>query len=128
MLLKNYPHKIGFENILVRQYYIYDGQRERGPFNLEQLKSQSLGKQTPIWYEGLENWASAENVDELQKLFIRKVTPPPLPKLFEKNPVSRDEVLNSFTEAPEIVPGPNKKSLVKPIVIFVIIMGILILL
>ena len=110
----------------MRQYYIYDGQKKKGPFDLEQLKSQSLSKETPVWYEGLENWAMAGNIDELQELFIRKKTPPPLPKLFEKKALFRNEVLNSFTDAQEIVPQPNKKSLLIPILVFVIIAGIII--
>jgi hypothetical protein len=128
MYVKNHSHKNGFENIQLRQYYIHDGQMEKGPFDFEQLKSQSLKKETPVWYDGLENWAMAGNVDELQEFFIRKTTPPPLPKLLGKNSASRNEVLSSFTTAPEIVPEPNKKSLLIPIIIFVIIVGILLLL
>ena len=112
----------------MNQYYIHDGQIEKGPFDFEQLKSQSLSKETLVWYEGLENWAVAGNVDKLQELFIRKTTPPALPKLFEKNSASREEVLNSFTVAREIASPPQKKSLVIPILIFVIIVGILLLL
>ena len=84
MILKN-SGKNGFGEFPMKQYYIHDGQMEKGPFDFEQLKSQSLKKETPVWYEGLENWSMAGNVDELQELFIRKTTPPPLPKLFEKN-------------------------------------------
>ena len=111
----------------MKQYYIHNGQTERGPFNFEQLKSQSLSKETLVWYEGLENWAVAGNLDELQELFIRKTTPPPLPKLFEKNSASRNEVLNSFTAAPEIVPHANEKSILLPILIVVIIVGMIII-
>ena len=111
----------------MREYYIHDGLTEKGPFDIEQLKKQSLSKQTPVWYEGLENWAVAENVDEIKGL-IGKTTPPPLPKLFEKSPALRYKVLDSFTTAPEIVHQPQKKSLVKPIIIFFIIIGILLLL
>ena len=91
----------------MREYYIHDGQLEKGPFDFEQLKKQPIGRQTPVWYEGLENWAMAGNVDELKGL-IGKITPPPLPKLFEKNPALRHKVLDSFTTAQEIVPQPKK--------------------
>ena len=37
----------------MRQYYIFDGQAKRGPFDLEELKSKILSKETPVWYEGL---------------------------------------------------------------------------
>jgi cell wall assembly regulator SMI1 len=121
----------------MKRYYIHDGQMEKGPFNFEQLRSQSLKKETPVWHEGLENWAKAGNVDELNELFILKTIPPPLPGLFEKNialrneieknVALRNEILNSFTDAPEIVPQPRKKSILGLILIFLIIVGILLL-
>ena len=110
----------------MKQYYIYDGQIKKGPFNLEQLKSQSLSRETPVWYEGLENWAMAGNLEELKELFIRKNVPPPLPKSFEKNSLSRNEVLNSFADADELLPEPRKRSLLIPVLIFLIIAGIVI--
>ena len=113
----------------MRKYFIHDGHRDKGPFDFEQLRSQSLTKDTPVWYESLENWTVAGNVNELQEI-IRKTTPsPPLPKLSKKNPVPRSAVLNSFTTAREIVPEPRKKqSLFIQILIFFIIVGILLLL
>lgn len=62
------------------QYYFHDGQQEQGPFDIEQLKSHTLKKDTPIWYEGLENWTTIGEVKELKQLFAAKLTPPPLIK------------------------------------------------
>jgi cell wall assembly regulator SMI1 len=36
----------------MREYYIHDGQNEKSPFDIEQLKLESLKAETPIWYEG----------------------------------------------------------------------------
>jgi len=110
----------------MKQYYIHDDQIEKGPFDFEHLKSQSLSKETPVWYEGLEDWTMAGNLDELKEYFIRKATPPPLPKAFENNARSRKEILNSFTDAQEVFSEPNKKSFLIPILIFVIIIVIII--
>lgn len=63
----------------MRQYFIHDGQREKGPLDLEQLKLESLKKETPIWFDGLENWTTVGEVNELKDLF--KATPPPLKKV-----------------------------------------------
>lgn len=60
------------------KYYIHDGQKEKGPFDLEQLKTEKITKDTPVWYEGLEKWISAGEVEELKVLFVLKVTPPPI--------------------------------------------------
>ena len=62
----------------MKEYFIHNGQKEVGPFNLENLKLQPLKKETSIWFEGLENWTTVGEVDEL-KSFI-KIIPPPLNK------------------------------------------------
>ena len=62
------------------QYFIHDGQNEKGPLGIEQLKFESLKQDTPIWYEGLESWTTARQVEELKFLFSVKPTPPPLIK------------------------------------------------
>jgi len=62
----------------MRQYFIHDGQSEKGPLDIEQLKLETLKKETPIWYDGLENWITAGEVEELKNLFA--ITPPPLIK------------------------------------------------
>ena len=112
----------------MRKYFIHDGHRDKGPFDFEQLKSQSLTKDTPVWYESLEYWTVAGNVNELQEIIRKPPPPPPLPKLFKKSPEPRSALLNSFTTAREIVPEPRRKSLLIQILIFFIMVGILLLL
>lgn len=96
---------------------------KKGPFDLEQLKLQSLNKETPVWYEGLKDWLMAGNVDELKEIFIPKVTPPPFPKTFQKNVVARNEILNSFSEATELYPETKKRRLLIPVLISIIIIA-----
>lgn len=60
----------------MRTYFIYDGQDQLGPFTLEELKRQKLSKQTLVWFEGLADWTTVENIPELAGLVN---TPPPLP-------------------------------------------------
>jgi hypothetical protein len=110
----------------MRQYFIYDGQLEKGPFNFEQLKSQSLSRETPVWYEGMQDWILAGNLNELKEYFTLKATPPPLPKSLENNMRTRNEILSSFTDAEEGVHKPRKKSYVIPIIVFVFIVAIIV--
>jgi len=55
---------------LMKQYFIHNGQNEEGPFDLEQLKLQPLKKETPIWYEGLDKWTTAGEIEEIKILFV----------------------------------------------------------
>jgi hypothetical protein len=59
----------------MKQYYIHNGQSEIGPLNQDELKAHQLNKNTPVWYEGLENWTTAGNIDSLRSYF--QSTPPP---------------------------------------------------
>jgi hypothetical protein len=62
--------------IFMRTYYLHDGENEKGPFTIEELKLQNLKRDTQVWYEGLDAWMPTENVEELKSLFTQK--PPPL--------------------------------------------------
>lgn len=97
----------------MRQYFIHNGQNEEGPFDIEQLKLQPLKKETPIWYEGLENWTTASEIEEIKYLFAIKQTPPPLvksvPPKIQQQTYASTNVDNSQTS--------KKKSLLIPIVI-----------
>jgi hypothetical protein len=115
----------------MKQYYIHDGQNEKGPFHFEELQSQSLGKETPVWCEGLESWTIAGNLDELKELFNKKITPPPFFKAIEKKEspgngsINRHELLNSFSDAEEIYIESKKSSLVFFVIIIIIIIIII---
>lgn len=50
-------------------YFIKEGKNEEGPFTLEQLKHKSVEKKTKVWFAGLKEWTSVENVYELNELF-----------------------------------------------------------
>lgn len=110
----------------MRKYFIYDGQLKKGPLNLEQLKSGPLSKETPIWYEGLQDWVSAGNMKELNDYFIQKSTPPPLPKALKSNTPSRNAILNSFSAAEEAVSRPPKKSYKVLLIMIIVIAAIIV--
>jgi hypothetical protein len=57
-------------------FYLHDGNNQMGPFDIEDLKSKGISKESAIWYEGLHDWTTADKVEELDALF--KLTPPPL--------------------------------------------------
>lgn len=59
----------------MKKFYLHGDSGQQGPFDLEELKSKNIIKTTPIWYDGLTEWTTAENVEELKDLF--SITPPP---------------------------------------------------
>ena len=58
----------------MKQYYIHDGQNQQGPFNLEELLDKGVTINTPIWFEGINDWTAAGQIEEIKS---RINTPPP---------------------------------------------------
>jgi GYF domain 2 len=63
----------------MEEYYFSDGEKQFGPFTLGELKDQKITKDSLIWYEGLDNWIKANEIENLKTLF--KATPPPLQRI-----------------------------------------------
>jgi len=99
------------------QFFTHDGENEQGPFDLERLKSQSLKKDTPIWYEGLENWTTAGEVEELKELFLAKPSPPPLRKNIEEAIPTVPKIETTAYSVPlaSEFEHPKKKSITTPL-------------
>jgi GYF domain 2 len=98
------------------QYFIHDGQNEKGPLDIEQLKLEPLQKDTPIWYDGLANWTTAGQVEELKGLFLTKPAPPPLIKATIATPPKMETRYSSYPVQNDLVPA-SKKSLKVPLLI-----------
>ncbi|MBK6826448.1 MAG: DUF4339 domain-containing protein [Chitinophagaceae bacterium] len=51
----------------MQKYFLKnDAGDQEGPFSPEELIAKGIGPDTPVWYEGLENWTTVSQVDELQ--------------------------------------------------------------
>jgi hypothetical protein len=98
-------------------YYLHDGNQEQGPFDIEQLKSHGLKKETKIWHEGLEHWTTVGELEELKDLLNRK-TPPPLNKTTEETKAPpKYSNPNSFSEPVAV----KKKSNLFPFLILILL-------
>lgn len=60
----------------MKQYYYAIGSEQKGPFTLEELAKEKITKSTQIWFDGLDGWKAAGEVEELKD--ILKSVPPPL--------------------------------------------------
>src|SRR5262245_54593415 len=58
----------------MKKYFLHDGSQQTGPFDIEELKAKNLTRDTPIWFEGLTEWTTIGNVEELKEVFIT-ITP-----------------------------------------------------
>ena len=67
--------------VQVSYYYAVNGQQS-GPVSFDRLKelfaSRTINRDSLIWKQGMDNWASLKDIDEL-KSFLGGNTPPPLP-------------------------------------------------
>ena len=59
----------------MKKYYLHDGKQQEGPFDIDELKAKNLNRDTPIWFEGLNEWTTINNVDELKDI-ITAIPPP----------------------------------------------------
>lgn len=58
-------------------YYYVDNNETYGPYNLEELKDKRLTKSHLVWCDGMDNWAQAGTIEELNSICIS--VPPPIP-------------------------------------------------
>jgi hypothetical protein len=63
--------------IINKQYFITKDNSPHGPLSFEELKEESISRETLVWHAGLDQWQKAETIKELQSMF--KTIPPPPP-------------------------------------------------
>jgi hypothetical protein len=94
----------------MRKYFIHNGQNEIGPFDFDQLRNLQLVNETPIWYEGLQNWTTANNIIELRPLININVSPPKFENFTQQS--SNPPIYSkSLVENNQIFPPKKKKTL-----------------
>ncbi len=68
----------------MKKYFLHNGSESSGPFDIEELKVKKINKSTPVWFDGMEHWKTAEEIPELTSLFM--VIPPPFKPTSNKIP------------------------------------------
>lgn len=88
----------------MKKFYLHDGSAQQGPFDIEELKSKNITRDTPIWYDSIPDWTTAGNVEELKS--ILSTTPPPFgTKIAMPPPVQKP-----VTQQKVVVDKPKQKS------------------
>lgn len=63
----------------MNQYFYIDNEgKQKGTFSPEELKRESIRKETLVWTQGLSQWTRADEVPELQHLFAEAEAPTPV--------------------------------------------------
>lgn len=60
--------------MILKKYYLHNNTESTGPFDLEEIKTKNITKTTPVWFQGMENWKPAGEIEELRSIFA--VVPP----------------------------------------------------
>jgi hypothetical protein len=53
----------------MRTYYINNGDKNGGPFTMEELKSQQIKENTLVWCQGMDEWKPAINLADFKPFF-----------------------------------------------------------
>lgn len=102
----------------MKTFFLFIDDEQQGPFNLEELKTKKITRTTKVWFEGLEDWKNAEEIEELKSLFV--LVPPPIKTLPTPPPIKKALPEIEDEEEDKIL-GVRKKT-------FFISVGILVLL
>jgi len=104
----------------MKEYYYLENRNQKGPFTVEEMRTQKLSGETLIWSEGMDNWQKLKDVAELFQEIKLKIIPPPPPSEIE---INKTEISGHLNVTSEKVPNPAVEK-IKPsqnALIFIII-------
>ncbi|MDC8001533.1 GYF domain-containing protein [Aequorivita todarodis] len=58
----------------MKKYFYSNDNQKNGPYTFEELKNENIKKETLIWYEGLDDWTKAGDLNEM--IPILELNPP----------------------------------------------------
>lgn len=95
----------------MKKYFIYNNSQQQGPYDIDEIKNLKISKDTPIWFEGINDWTNAEKIDELKSVFAS--IPPPFIKPTPP-PIQKQTVTHNTTQN---IPKDKKRSIGKYIIL-----------
>lgn len=100
----------------MKKYFYSDGNEKHGPVSLDELKQENITNDTLIWFQGLNEWTPAKNLDEMRP--ILELIPPPITILENEPEVIKQEEAPIEKEKPEkqdkSAPINNKEMFSRP--------------
>lgn len=58
----------------MKKYFYSNDNQKNGPYTFEEIKNENIKKETLMWYEGLEEWTKASDLNEM--IPILELNPP----------------------------------------------------
>jgi len=89
---------------MAKLYFARQGERQTGPFTLEELPGAGVTPDTYVWCKGMEDWRKAEEIAEISRFFrvrILDMMHPPVP-VEEAQPEEA-----AYSRIPEDAPDDN---------------------
>jgi hypothetical protein len=105
----------------MKTFFLFIDDEQQGPFNLEELKTKKINRTTKVWFEGLEDWKNAEEIEELKSILVS--IPPPI-KTFSTPPPIKKVLPEVNNEQKEKILGLRKKTFYISIGIFVLLLSL----
>jgi hypothetical protein len=99
----------------MKKYFLHNGTESSGPFSFDELRAMNITKTTPVWFEGMEKWKYAKDVEELYELVA--VTPPPF-QVEEKSIPQPTQTTQTTSNATYL--GLSKNTFITVIVVIVV--------
>lgn len=103
----------------MKKYFLHNGIESSGPFDIQELKTKRITQNTPVWFDGMENWSTAGKIEELSNLFV--VNPPPISPSTSPTPKVEKK------KAPNKILGLSRNTFFIVFAIFLIGIGISVL-
>jgi hypothetical protein len=104
----------------MKTFFIFIDDEQQGPFNFEELKTKKITKTTKVWFEGLEDWKNAEEIEELKTLFVS--IPPPIKTFATPPPIKK--VISEQEEEEDKILGLKRKTFFISVGIFVLLLSL----
>lgn len=93
----------------MKKYFLKnDAGDQEGPFSPEELITKGIGPDTAVWYEGIENWTTASQVEELQSALGNLPVSPVTAETFSSDtlPVEEPVVIQAASVVEPVVASP----------------------
>lgn len=104
----------------MKKYYLHNGTESSGPFDIEELKAKNITTKTPVWFEGMERWKTAGEIEELLSLFI---SIPPIETLITEKSIPPTQKVEEEESEEKTILGLSKTSFWVVAVILMVAIG-----